>query len=45
MTPVTLRTLLTGLKSFNLSAFGFGVGFDKSEHEERLLTERLAALL
>jgi hypothetical protein len=41
--------LLTGLKSFNLSAFGFGVGFDKSEQEERLLTpaviERLFELM
>lgn len=30
--------LLTGLKSFNLSAFGFGLGFAREEAEQRLLT-------
>jgi hypothetical protein len=30
--------LLTGLKSFNLSAFGFGVGFSATDGTERLLT-------
>ena len=30
--------LLTGLKSFNLNAFGFGLGYAGKEGEERLLT-------
>lgn len=30
--------LLTGLTSFNLSAFGFGVGFARGDGRERLLT-------
>ena len=30
--------LLTGLKSFNLTAFGFGLGYAGKEGEERLLT-------
>lgn len=30
--------LLTGLKSFNLSAFGFGLGYSGKDGDERLLT-------
>jgi hypothetical protein len=30
--------LLTGLKSFNLSAFGFGIGYSAADGNERLLT-------
>lgn len=30
--------LLTGLKNFNLSAFGFGIGYGTHEAEQRLLT-------
>ena len=41
--------LLTGLKSFNLSAFGFGVGYAEKDTEARLLTpqviERLLELI
>jgi len=33
--------IVTGLKSFNLSAFGFGVGFDRELPAERLLTPTL----
>jgi hypothetical protein len=37
----TALKLVSGLKSFNFSAFGFGVGFDRELPPERLLTPTL----
>jgi hypothetical protein len=40
----TVKRLLTGLSSFNLEAFGFGIGFDR-EKQQQILTPQIIDLL
>jgi energy-coupling factor transporter ATP-binding protein EcfA2 len=41
----TATKVVKGLKSFNLSAFGFGVGFDRNEEDRQPITPAVIAAL